>query len=65
MLSYSVESDSIEEIKEKFKRVLQESNTNNAIQGYTANLVIRPGASPIFHKDYTVPYALLEPVYLY
>ena len=58
---YSIESDSVNEIKEKFKRILQVSDTANAIEGFTANLVLKSGV-PMFQKAYTVPYSLQKPV---
>lgn len=47
-------------LKQRFKNVFTYDGT--CIVGHVANVVLKPGATPIFRNSYKVPYALAEQV---
>lgn len=57
----SLSVDPVEELKEKFPRVFSKDNSGS-IKGFVGDIVLKEGATPIFHKAYSVPYALREQV---
>lgn len=52
--------DMIEEIGLNFPRIL--SGLNNSIEGYTAEILLKEEAVPIFHKAYSVPFKVRDKV---
>ncbi|XP_050521685.1 uncharacterized protein K02A2.6-like [Daktulosphaira vitifoliae] len=48
-------------IKSKFPRVLSEEG-GQCIEKYKAEIVLKPGVTPIFHKAYSVPFSIRDKV---
>lgn len=49
------------ELKTRFPNVLNES-ANDVITGFTAEIVLKPDTTPVFHKAYSVPFLLRDKV---
>lgn len=59
--SVSTKSKLLSEINIKFPKVVQKG-LNTPIEGYSADLVLKEGAIPIFHAAYGVPFKIREKV---
>ena len=51
----------IKEFQRKYPQVFRK-NSSGVIKGFEADVVLKEGATPIFHKPYGVPYALVDSV---
>ncbi|XP_061512563.1 uncharacterized protein LOC133393118 [Anopheles gambiae] len=52
-----IETDLVMEIAKKFPKVIK-SGENETIEGFKADLVLKAGCGPVFHKAYPVPYSM-------
>lgn len=59
--SVSQDQSIIKEIKQKFPNVVS-TDMDKPIEGFTAELVMKENAQPVFHCAYTVPYKLKDRV---
>ncbi|XP_049283943.1 uncharacterized protein K02A2.6-like isoform X1 [Anopheles funestus] len=60
-LESNQEYNILNEIRKQFPNTVNHSE-NSMITGFVANLILKPDATPIFHKAYTVPYSLIDEV---
>jgi len=52
-------ADIVEQFKIEFPKVFRES-AQGFIEEFTANLVLKPGTIPVFHKAYPLPYSVRD-----